>query len=174
MKKRWAILLPVYLAFVMLLTVAVQGRSLQEWVAWLTPPGRVRELLMYPLQHHHPVTFAKLLDAAHFIGNIVLFLPVGMGAYLVFRRMFPASIRTILGAALFIGITLSTSIELFQYFVPRRIPSVADVIENTGGAVFGCYVLYFRQRWRELNTQPPHPCPSPESGEGRVKLLPLS
>ena len=108
---------------------------------------------MYPLQHHHPVTFAKLLNIGHFIGNILLFLPVGMGLYLLFRRIFPDSIRKILLAALGIGFILSTGIELFQYFVPQRIPSVADVIENTGGAVFGCYLLYFRKMYREIKTR---------------------
>ena len=143
----------IYLASVMVATLAVQGRSLQEWVQLFVPPGTLRAILMYPLQHHNPVIFAKLLNLGLFIANMLLFLPVGMGIFLLFRRVFPDSVRKILLMALFSGLMLSTGIEIFQHLVPNRVPSVSDVIANTGGAVFGCYILCFRKLYWEIKTK---------------------
>lgn len=155
MKKHWWILFLVffliYLAVVIIGTLAVRGRSPLEWVHVLVPPGKLRELLVYPLQHHHPVTFAKLLNFADRIGNMLLFLPVGIGVFFVFHRFSPDSVRIPLIVALFLGLFLSIGIETFQYFVPKRIPSLSDIIANTAGAVFGCYVLSFRKMYREIS-----------------------
>ena len=159
MKKHWCILVLIlfliYLAVVMIGTLAVQGRSPLEWVHVLVPPGKVRELLVYPLQHHHPVTFAKLLNFADRIGNMLLFLPLGMGIFFVFRRFSPDAVRIPLFVALFLGLFLSIGIETFQYLVPKRIPSLSDIIANTAGAVFGSYLLIFRKMYREIKTREP-------------------
>ena len=152
MKKRWWILFLIYFAFVVIGTLVIQGRSLFEWLHLLVPPGKLRELLVYPFQHHHPVTFAKLLNFADRFGNILLFLPLGMGVFFVFRRIFPDSARKILIVALFTGLFLGIGIETFQYLVPKRIPSLSDIIANTAGAVFGCYILCFREIYREIKT----------------------
>ena len=159
MKKHWWILLLicflVYLAVVMIGTLAVQGRSPLEWVHELVPPGKLREILVYPLQHHNPVTFAKLLNFADRVGNMLLFLPLGIGVFFVFRRFSPDSVRIPLFVALFLGLFLSIGIETFQYFVPKRIPSSSDIIANTAGAVFGCYLLIFRKMYRKIKTREP-------------------
>ena len=157
MKKRWwilfLILFLVYLAVVIIGTLAVQGRSLLEWVHLLVPSGKIRNILVYPLQHHHPVTFAKLLNFADRMGNFLLFFPLGIGVFFVFRRISPGSVRTPLIVALFLGLFLSIGIETFQYLVPKRIPSLSDIIANTAGAVFGCYILPFREMSREIKTR---------------------
>jgi VanZ family protein len=140
----------MYLTLMLIGTLAIPGRSPYEWVQLLVPPGRLRDLLVYPLQHHHPVTFAKLLNLADLFGNILLFFPVGMGIFAVFHRVFERSVRKLLIISLVAGLFLSIGIETFQHFVPRRIPSVADIIANTGGAVFGCYLLCFRKMYREI------------------------
>ena len=150
LKKYWYLLFLVYVLLMILGTLAVQGRSFFEWVHILIPPGRLRSLLVYPLQHHHPVTFAKFLVLADTIANIFLFLPFGMTIFLVFHRIFPYSVRKILLTALLTGLILSIGIETFQYMVPKRVPSASDVIANTGGTVFGCYILCFRKMWREI------------------------
>ena len=150
MKIRWWILFLIYLAIIIVGTLAIQGRSPFEWVHVLVPPGKLRELLVYPLQHHHPVTFAKLLNFADRIGNFLLFLPLGIGVCFVFRRISPDSVRIPLFVALFLGLFLSIGIETFQYYVPKRIPSSSDIIANTAGAVFGCYLLIFRKMYREI------------------------
>jgi VanZ family protein len=150
LKTRWWILLLMYLMLLIVGTLAIRGRSPYEWVQLLVPPGRLRDLLVYPLQHHHPVTFAKLLNLADLFGNILLFFPVGMGIFVIFQRVFPDSVRKLLVTALVIGMVLSIGIEIFQHVVPQRISSVSDVIANTGGAVFGCYILCFRKMYREI------------------------
>jgi VanZ family protein len=76
-----------------------------------------------------------------------------MAIFLVFDRIFPYSIKKTLLTALLTGLMLSICIETFQYMVPKRIPSVSDVIANTGGAVFGCYILCFRKIWKEIKTR---------------------
>lgn len=131
-------------------TIVIQGRSPFEWIHILVPPGRLRSLLIYPLQHHHPVVFAKLFNLADTLINVFLFFPLGMTIFFTFQSIFLDSIRKIIIIALLVGFILSISIEIFQYMVPDRIPSVSDVIANTGGAVFGCYIFYFRKMWKEL------------------------
>jgi VanZ family protein len=70
--------------------------------------------------------------------------------FFIFRRISPDSVRIPLFVALFIGLILSIGIETFQYLVPRRIPSVSDIIANAGGSVFGCYILCFRKMYKEI------------------------
>ncbi len=147
LKKSWRVGFIGYIGVVIVGTLCVRGRSLREWIDMLVPHGRFRDILMYPLQHHHPVTFAKLYHLADIGVNILLFFPLGLAVFLVLRRIFHDSIRTILVIALLLGMTFSIGIETFQALVPNRIPSVSDVIANTGGVVFGAYILYF---WQEI------------------------
>ena len=132
----------VYITLVLLGTLAVQGRSFFEWIHLVIPAGKFRDMLIYPLQHHHPATFTKFLIVADIIGNIFLFLPFGMVIFLVFRRNCWYSLKRLLFTALGIGMILSLAIEIFQYLVPKRIPSVSDIMANTIGTVLGCYILY--------------------------------
>ena len=150
LKKYWFLLFVGYAGVVIIGTMGVQGHSLFEWIHILVPPGRIRDMLIYPLQHHDPVLFAKLLELADTGINMLLFFPLGIAIFLALRTIFLDSIRTILIIALALGLILSIGIETFQYLVPNRIPSVSDVIANSGGAVFGCYMLYFRKICREL------------------------
>ncbi|MBD3305322.1 hypothetical protein GF339_03090, partial [candidate division KSB3 bacterium] len=62
-------------------------------------------------------------------------------------------------------------IETVQYMIPRRVPSVSDVIANTGGAVFGCYLLGFRQLWHARKTTDKHRPTLQQTDEG-VKNTP--
>lgn len=148
-KPRELAVFVLYIALVIIGTALIQGRSLYEWVQLLVPPGTVHDWLIYPLQHHNPVTFAKLYRLADTLVNILLFLPLGMLVFLFFQRIFPHSIRKILIIALLVGLCLSSSIEMFQYFVPKRIPSLSDVIANSAGMVFGCYIFYVRKIYQE-------------------------
>ena len=152
LKKYWYVLFLVYIALMLLGTLAVQGRSFFEWIHLVVPAGKFRDLLIYPLQHHHPVTFTKFLIIADMISNIFLFLPFGMAIFLVFRRNCCYSLKKLLFTALGIGMILSLGIEMFQYLIPKRIPSVSDIMANTIGAVLGCYLLYFHHAYRERTT----------------------
>ncbi len=153
LKKYWYLLLLVYFGFVIVGTMIVPGRSPFEWIHILVPPGRIRALLVYPLQHHHPVVFAQLFNFADTLMNIFLFFPLGIAIFLSFRTIFLDSIKKILIIALLLGAILSIGIEIFQSTVPNRIPSLSDVIANTGGTVFGCYLVYFRKEWKKIKTK---------------------
>ena len=144
-KTSWYVLFLVYACFTLLATLGVQGHSFFEWIHLVIPPGKFRDVLIYPLQHHNPVIFATFLVFADIIGNIFLFLPLGMVIFLVFRQKFCYSLKKLLLTALVIGMLFSLGIEMFQFLIPKRIPSVSDIVANTSGTVFGCYLLYFKQ-----------------------------
>lgn len=163
LKKYWILLLCVYFGGALLCTLAVQGRSLQEWVALLVSPGWFQDVLMYPLQHHHPVTFVKFLRLADTMFNLSLFVPVGMAIFWGLHRFFPESIRMLLFMSLCTGILLSAGIETLQARIPQRVPSVSDVVANAGGAVLGCYVLYVRFVWKSRHAQSGRTSSSEES-----------
>jgi VanZ family protein len=169
MKKRWWIFFLIYLVLLIIGTLGIRGRSLLEWVQLLIPPGYLRDLLVYPLQHHHPVIYAKFLNLADRLVNIFLFIPLGMGMFFVFHRTFPDSFRKLLLTTLFIGMLLSMCIEAFQYLVPKRIPSVSDIIANTGGAVFGCYILCFRKMYQKTRITKEQSLNSPRNPQKDTK-----
>lgn len=143
MKKGWALLILGYVTLILLGTLAIQGRSVLEWVYAVVPPGALQEKLVYLLHNHHPVTFSRLLILTDTLFNIGLFLPVGLSLAVFLHTRVSWDIRGVLLFALGIGLVLSGSIELLQAYVPRRIPSLSDVVMNTGGTVFGCYLPYF-------------------------------
>ncbi|MCA0989352.1 VanZ family protein [Guptibacillus algicola] len=69
------------------------------------------------------------------IGNILLFMPLGFLVPLVHRRC-----RSLFVIAM-IGFTISTMIELLQYFAAQRIFDIDDILLNGLGAVVG-YGVY--------------------------------
>ena len=148
-KILWAILAIAYFAFVVAGTMIVHGRSLQQWVLEYVPPGRLQAILLYPLQHHHPVIFARLIVLGDILSNIFLFIPLGMIIFLVFDRIFLYSQKHVLSITFFAGASFSICIELVQFMVPKRIPSASDVLANTAGALLGCSLLYLKQHMRK-------------------------
>lgn len=62
-----------------------------------------------------------------FIINILMFLPVGFFYHLTIRRP----------GALILGILLSISIEITQFFLPVRTSSITDIFANASGAGVG-------------------------------------
>ncbi|MCP4401985.1 MAG: VanZ family protein [bacterium] len=169
MRKKiiWGILAIAYVVVVLAGTLFARGRSLQEWVTYLVPPGRIQALLIYPLQHHHPVTFAKLIVLGDILSNIFLFIPLGVIIFLVFDRILLYSQKHVLYIALFTGAIFSTCIELVQYMVPKRIPSVSDVLANTAGVFLGCSFFYIRRR-QEKKSLAPEPEPAAASEQKNV------
>jgi glycopeptide antibiotics resistance protein len=133
-----------YIGLVLLGTLVVPGRSPFEWVHTLIPPGRIRDILVYPLQHHHPITFAKFLQWADIASNSVLFFPVGLGVCWGCHHYFPGARRLLFVITFFTGLILSGCIELLQARIPHRVPSVTDVVANTSGTIVGCSYMYFR------------------------------
>jgi VanZ family protein len=152
-KIRWWLLsIPVigYLGLILFGTLGVTGHSALEWVHLVVPAGPLRDLFVDLIRHLNPVTFDILLNLADTVFNLLLFWPLGMVCFWSLQRLFPDSIRVVLLITLALGLLLSVGIETFQALVPRRIPSASDVVANTGGAVFGCYFIYFRRVFRAL------------------------
>ena len=145
MKYRYWLLAALYLALMIPGLLFTQGRSLQEWVRLLVPAGPAQNLLMYPLRHHNPVTFGKLLIAGDIVTNILLFLPIGMIIFLAFRAMFPRHLRLNIVMTVIMSAVASGGIEWLQHLVPKRIPSLSDVAANSVGALVGGLLLARRK-----------------------------
>ncbi len=145
MKYRYWLLAALYLALMIPGLLFTQGRSLQEWVRLLVPAGPAQNLLMYPLRHHNPVTFGKLLIAGDIVMNILLFLPIGMIIFLALRAMFPRHLRLNIVMTVIMSAVASGGIEWLQHLVPKRIPSLSDVAANSVGALVGGLLLARRK-----------------------------
>lgn len=70
--------------------------------------------------------------------NIILFMP--LGAALALRGHSRRRITTL-------ALLLSTAIEISQFFIPGRDPSVTDVLSNTCGAWLGALVVTSAASW---------------------------
>lgn len=83
------------------------------------------------------VTFGQAevsLREAEALANVLLFVPLGA----LLPLAFPGSLLTVLLAAAAFG---SLGVEALQYlFLPERVPSLLDVLLNTGGAAIGSVV----------------------------------
>lgn len=111
-----------------------------------------------PVEDNAPTLIQTVLDAAHNIGwtslnftsleliaNILVFLPVGIFAFIVLpRRVWPL--------ALLVGPALSFLIEALQRLaLPHRTSSATDVLANSAGATVGvavavlCTLLFARR-----------------------------
>lgn len=68
------------------------------------------------------------------IANVLVFVPVGILAFLVIpRRWWPV--------AIFLGPALSLTIEIVQRVaLPHRAATITDVIANSGGAAIGVFI----------------------------------
>ena len=83
----------------------------------------------------HNIEFAPFFRDGRFVGltdilgNILLFLPVGFFARIVFDDYVKSTRRSVL-----LGFTLSFCIEFSQIFLHYRIASIHDLITNTLGA----------------------------------------
>ncbi|GAA1838370.1 hypothetical protein GCM10009750_24970 [Agromyces salentinus] len=92
-----------------------------------------------------------------FTANIVLFVPFGVLAPLAFPRLRPL-------AVIALGCATSVVIELVQFTIPSRYPTVSDVIANTLGTVIGYLVVAAVVRRRAARAQVvsrPEPVRSP-------------
>lgn len=105
-----------------------------------------------PLQHSDPLTI--LLHSWNFelnrfilrdiAVNVVLYLPPGFVAYLVFRRPRRRIMPILL--ATFLGFVLSCAVELAQAYEPMRFTSLVDVATNTLGAALGAIAAMLAER----------------------------
>lgn len=83
--------------------------------------------------------------ATDVLGNLVLFLPVGLTVAGAVGRWSPVARLVAAGAW---GLLLSAAIEALQLGIPGRASDVDDVIFNGVGAVVGAAVYAVGARWR--------------------------
>ena len=88
-----------------------------------------------------------------FILNVLLYIPLGITAFLSFGRKLRGWLA-VLGAVL-LGYALSTSVELVQLFVPHRTTSLLDVTTNTTGSLIGAIAawVFFPQLKSAISTR---------------------
>jgi VanZ family protein len=67
--------------------------------------------------------------------NIAIYIPLGMSAYLAFRRFKSRLLETAGPVAL--GAVLSASVEMAQLFTPNRVCSALDLVNNILGSAVG-------------------------------------
>lgn len=79
-----------------------------------------------------------------FTANIVLFVPVGVLIPLALGRVD----NRVLSLTILVGVLLSITIELAQFFIPGRVSSVFDVLANTLGTLVGvvCVAVVAKKR----------------------------
>lgn len=111
--------------------------------ATLTIPMRfepyTRSVLLAPKVYWLP--FPLYID---FIGNVLVFVPIGFLLMVMLSRHFRNPIGAIV-AAVFMAFVLSLGIELLQSFLPSRWSTLMDLLANTLGAGVG--VLLSHRGW---------------------------
>ncbi len=74
--------------------------------------------------------------------KVAMFIPIGI--FLLLAQTRTESVFRVVFRAAVAGATLSILMQAGRYFLPGRIPGVADVILNIGGAMLGAAVICFR------------------------------
>ncbi len=114
---------------------------------WPTSHPTARELNLQPLVKYKPVLVCLLNDHCtarrlsfwlffiDVLGNIVVFIPLGVGLAGILSKE-RSRWQTVYQAAL-IGLAFSLTIELLQLAITYRVTDVDDVIFNTFGTLVG-------------------------------------
>ena len=79
--------------------------------------------------------FCGPFGAADFILNVLLFLPIGYAASLRLDS---------LNRALLLAVAATVGIELLQFAIPGRHPTLGDIVANSLGGAFGCGIALRR------------------------------
>lgn len=129
------ILLPPYLLVVALLVFlpTTEARRVTGIVGW------VADILATLGASREPSAIAL-----EFIANIALFVPLGLLLTIAAPRLHWWSVSII-------GCLTSVGIELIQFAIPSRFPTVSDVIANTAGTVIGVGLILW---WRRSRRRP--------------------
>lgn len=88
------------------------------------------------------------------LGNVLFYMPLGLLAALTTRRLLPVVAA---------GASLSTTMELLQFYDPGRVSSVWDVASNTAGTLVGAVIgllVHTRLRLPLLRSLTSHPVPT--------------
>lgn len=79
--------------------------------------------------------FYQALVLLNFLGNVAVFIPIGIFLPVLFKR-----VQTWWGVMLG-GLLISLSIETVQTFLPERVFDIDDLILNTTGALVGYWIF---------------------------------
>ncbi|MEA5502755.1 VanZ family protein [Halotia wernerae UHCC 0503] len=88
--------------------------------------------------------FASFNNASSFedqVNNVLLFMPLGFCLSSCLQKLKITTILQILIVVL-ISASLSLTVELLQVFLPSRIPTPADIMNNSLGGFFGWFCFY--------------------------------
>jgi len=132
-----------------------QDRIAKRWES-LAVTGSLILILtttLYPYSFHLNVMHEKLgrlilseLTEIHFLDiliNIILFVPMGFSLTHLLKKRGQRDVAVLVDVLL-VSFLLSTAVEISQFFLPSRIPSLIDVLTNGLGGVSGfvCCSLY--------------------------------
>jgi VanZ family protein len=126
-----------------------EHRRAAQWLLWLCVLG-VTHGSLFPWQFHEPASYRGAVRRLVFprdwwtsngdvIGNVLLFVPVGVLAWLAFVDGRPAGRRALMRI---VGWSLAFAIllQVLQVWLPRRSPSLSDVVWNASGLFAGLWL----------------------------------
>jgi glycopeptide antibiotics resistance protein len=105
---------------------------------------------LYPFNFHvtHILSFKEIIDSFNNlsffqdqVNNILLFMPLGFALASILQRKRINLIGQAILVMLFSAL-LSVSVEVLQIFVPSRMPTVADIVNNSIGGLVGFLCFY--------------------------------
>ena len=104
------------------------------------PPGAVHALLE---------GWARRPGRGDALANILLYMPLGYFGLLIFRRDVNIVVRA--GLAILLGMSLSVTMELTQYYDSGRDTEATDVYTNIAGTIFGVVASqWLGDIWKKL------------------------
>ena len=138
------LLLLVTTIVIVMLTVIIAGKSY----------GKIDPIPFEDLRHlahriaQRPISTQILsVIVVPIIGNILLFVPWGFFAFIALYTIERPTIQTYV-LTILLGLTFSTAIEAWQYFLPTRVADINDIIWNTVGTIAGAILGHARLRVR--------------------------
>lgn len=81
------------------------------------------------------------------IANVLLFVPWGFFAFIVFYTVERPTLQTYV-LTILLGFSFTLGVEAWQYFLPSRVADINDVIWNTSGTILGALLGHARLRIR--------------------------
>ena|SRR5438128_3130397 len=103
--------------------------------------------IAHRLQHHAVSSRILAVIFVPIIANIILFVPWGFLMFLALYHVDRPTVQTYVLTVL-LGLTLTCSIEAWQYFLPSRVADINDIIWNTTGTFIGAIFGHLRERVR--------------------------
>ncbi len=84
------------------------------------------------------------------LANIIIFIPYGLVGWYVFNHSPRVRLLLILGS----GFALGMGLQILQYYLPSRYPSIVDGWSNTFGVLLGCLFAWGVSSWQSARDVP--------------------